>query len=145
MFQPRSTTSILITIFFALTALLPLTSARIANITVPSTLRAGGNFTATVYTEDYIQNWTDFGIIWGIKRPSLASCRECLGDMLSYNDLFSDKGFPQLDGKATFQVPLSKDWGEGRWILVAAAPYLVGASAETQIRYFTQNITVTDE
>jgi len=59
----------IIIIATATLTVLPFTSARIYNMTAPTTAAAGSNITAVLYTEDYIQNWNDFGVCPNLLQP----------------------------------------------------------------------------
>jgi hypothetical protein len=47
-------------------ALAPAALGRITNITFPATATAGNTVTAHVTNQNYIQNWDDFGVIFGV-------------------------------------------------------------------------------
>ena len=93
-------------------ATLPLSLAKVYNVTAPPSAASGTNITAVLFTEGYIQNWDDFGVrlpslnpflslvfscrtsrlmgtlqvIWGLQLAS-HTCDACIGTMLSYNNL----------------------------------------------------------
>lgn len=67
-------------------AALPGSTAYIFNMTAPPTATPGKNITATLYTSIYVQNFVDFGIIWGISAPEVA-CPTCVGRQLDYTNL----------------------------------------------------------
>lgn len=64
---------------------LPGTSAYIYNMTAPATGASGESVTATLYTSIYIQNYDDFGIVWGLT-PRI-TCDNCVGQKLEYTNL----------------------------------------------------------
>jgi hypothetical protein len=65
---------------------LPLALGRVTNMYAPTSASPGQNITAILTAESYIQNWDDFGVVWGLKSPSL-NCSECAGTKISYNNL----------------------------------------------------------
>ncbi|KAI1414351.1 hypothetical protein F5Y13DRAFT_188458 [Hypoxylon sp. FL1857] len=123
-------------------AALPLASAYIADVTAPSTAKAGSTVTATLTAADYIQNWDDFGIVWGLA-PDYMTCGDivCVGQKISYTALYPDNEPPL--GKSTVDVPIPDYITPGKYQLVAAIPYLVGASGMTQVQGHSVNITIT--
>ncbi|RSH91236.1 hypothetical protein EHS25_009535 [Saitozyma podzolica] len=125
-----------ITYVLAILALVAPALGRVYNMTAPATGTQGTNITAVLYSESYIQNWDDFGVIWGLENPE-HTCGTCVGNELSYNNLY---GTPYTHN-SSFSVPIP-DGFNGTWYLVAAMPYLVGASGETGIRYFNTSIVV---
>ncbi|KAI1806404.1 hypothetical protein F4811DRAFT_147214 [Daldinia bambusicola] len=122
-------------------AALPLASAYITNIAVPATAKAGENVPVTLTAAIYIQNWDDFGIVWGVK-PDTWDCGDivCVGRRISYTSLFPDN-VPK-PGQFTIDVTLPADLQPGDYNIVAAIPYLVGASGMTQIQGHSANITI---
>ena len=67
-------------------AVLPGSMAYIYNMTSPATASAGKDITATLYTSIYIQNYNDFGIIWGLGNPT-QSCDGCVGEYITFTNL----------------------------------------------------------
>ncbi|WVR05079.1 hypothetical protein IAU60_002091 [Kwoniella sp. DSM 27419] len=111
-------------------------SARISHIVVPQQAMPGENITVTVTSHSYIQNWDDFGIIFGLK-PDTYDCETCLGQEIGYEDLYHKYNL----GNTTYSVHLPNTT-IGSYTFVAAVPYLVGASGETGINYFNQSISL---
>ncbi|KAI1470035.1 uncharacterized protein F4812DRAFT_310760 [Daldinia caldariorum] len=122
-------------------AALPLTSAYITNIAVPATAKAGDKIPVTLTASIYIQNWDDFGIVWGVK-PTSWNCGDivCVGRRIAYTSLFPDN--QPKPGQSTIDVTLPSDLQPGDYNIVAAIPYLVGASGETEIQGHSANITI---
>lgn len=112
--------------------LLPLVSASpmIYALSAPSTAIAGQTITATLNTSIYIQNWEDFGIIWGLASPRFggqgADGSVFVGTQVAYTPLYGTN-VEQLNSFAVdLVVPDTQPAGD--WLLVAAVPYLVGVS-----------------
>lgn len=118
-----SVKSVLATAFAAL----PLSSAYISSMTAPATAKAGSTITATMSASIYVQNWDDFGIVWGLA-PQEWNCGDivCVGQRIAYTPLFPDN-VPQ-PGNFTIDVAVPKSFSAGKYNLVAAIPYLVGVS-----------------
>lgn len=108
-------------------AALPLSSAYITNLAAPESAQLGTNITVTLTQGIYIQNWDDFGIVWGLS-PAYVDCGDivCVGRQVSYTPLFPDH-VPQ-PGNFTVDVPIPDTFAPGNYKLVAAIPYLVGVS-----------------
>ncbi|KAI1135195.1 hypothetical protein F5Y05DRAFT_416502 [Hypoxylon sp. FL0543] len=123
-------------------AALPLASAYLSNLEAPASAKAGTTVTATLTASSYIQNWSDFGIVWGLAAAAM-DCGDivCVGQQVSYTPLYPDH-VPQL-GKFTVDVPVPDSFSPGDFKLVAAVPYLVGASGMTQVMGLYANITIT--
>ncbi|KAI0118559.1 hypothetical protein F4776DRAFT_259231 [Hypoxylon sp. NC0597] len=121
---------------------LPLASSYIVNLDAPASAKAGSTVTATLTAASYIQNWDDFGIVWGLA-PDYMDCGDivCVGRQVSYTALYPDNE-PQL-GNFTVDVPIPDSFSPGNYKLVAAIPYLVGASGMTQVQGHSVNITIT--
>ncbi|EIW69589.1 hypothetical protein M231_04372 [Tremella mesenterica] len=111
---------------------------KIASISAPSIIPAGKNFTVVIHTTSYIQNWDDFGIIFGLKSPNLTSDPIAVGDEIGYSNLYGVEKLPNVTVSVSCPI-----WASGKYTLVGAVPYLVGASGETGIQYFNQSISVT--
>ncbi|KAI0835295.1 hypothetical protein F5Y06DRAFT_299716 [Hypoxylon sp. FL0890] len=125
----------------AITAL-PLASGYIASLSAPASAKAGTTVTATLTATSYIQNWDDYSIIWGLA-PASMDCGDvvCVGQQISYTALYPDNE-PQL-GNFTVDVPIPDSFQPGDYQLVAAIPYLVGASGMTAVQGHSANITIT--
>ncbi|KAI1391421.1 uncharacterized protein F4822DRAFT_185381 [Hypoxylon trugodes] len=126
----------------AIAAALPLSaSAYISNLQAPESAKAGTNITATLTASDYIQNWDDFGIVWGLA-PAKMDCGDivCVGQRISYTQIFPDN-VPAL-GQFTVEVPIPDTFSAGEWKLWAAIPYLVGASGEVMVQGHSANLTI---
>ncbi|ORY63408.1 uncharacterized protein BCR38DRAFT_410336 [Pseudomassariella vexata] len=121
---------------------LPSVSAYLVGMTAPSIAAAGSTITATFDVAIYIQNWQDFSIIWGLSTIDPRSCPDtiCLGTQITYNTIYPDNPDP---GNYNIDVKIPATQAKGNYTLVAAVPYLVGASGMTDIRNFTSAITIT--
>ncbi|KAI2615833.1 hypothetical protein GGR54DRAFT_641924 [Hypoxylon sp. NC1633] len=122
-------------------AALPLTSAYITNMVAPASAKAGSTVTATLTAAIYIQNWDDFGIVWGLAAASM-DCGDivCVGQRIAYTPLFPDN-IPK-PGEFTVDVAVPQSFAPGDYKLVAAIPFLVGASGETMVQAHSANITI---
>lgn len=107
-------------------ASLPLSSAWITAMTAPSEATAGSAINATFTTAIFIQNWVDYGIIFGLA-PTSSDCSSCVG---------TEVGFVTLDGTEGAAYPYTFDesvtipagTSAGDYYLKAAIPHLVGVS-----------------
>ncbi|KAI0871391.1 hypothetical protein GGS24DRAFT_60356 [Hypoxylon argillaceum] len=131
----------------ALAAILPLASASptINSLSAPATAAAGDNITVTLDTSIYIQNWEDFSIIWGLTSPSVGGAGAdgtiYIGTQIGYTNLYGTP-IEQLNS-FTVQLAIPESQPAGDWLLVAAVPYLVGASGSTSLHSFNSTITIT--
>ncbi|KAI1370856.1 hypothetical protein F4677DRAFT_338677 [Hypoxylon crocopeplum] len=128
------------TLLATVAASLPLSSAYISNMVAPSSAKAGTTITATLTASIYIQNWDDFGIIWGLS-PAFVDCGDvvCVGQRIDYTPLFPD----HVPEPGNFTIDLTiPDGFSGDYQLIAAIPFLVGASGETGIQGHSANITI---
>ncbi|KAI1098405.1 hypothetical protein F4804DRAFT_126130 [Jackrogersella minutella] len=123
-------------------AALPLSSAYITGMTVPATAAAGSTITATLTDSIYIQNWDDFGIVWGLS-PDYVDCGDvvCVGRRIAYTSLFP--GNEPQPGNFTIDLTIPSDFEPGNYNVIAAVPFLVGASGMVQIQGHSANITIT--
>ncbi|KAI4863185.1 hypothetical protein F4820DRAFT_381345 [Hypoxylon rubiginosum] len=124
-------------------ATLPLlSSAYITSMSAPNTAKAGTTITTTLTAAIYVQNWDDFGIIWGLVPPTW-NCGDiiCVGRRIAYTPLFPDHE-PE-PGNFTIDLDIPGDFSAGTYNLVAAIPYLVGASGMTSIQNLTFPIEIT--
>ncbi|KAI1084190.1 hypothetical protein F5B20DRAFT_287388 [Whalleya microplaca] len=122
-------------------AALPMTSAWFTNLEVPSAATAGQKVTATLTAGIYIQNWDDFGIVWGLAPESINCGNQiCVGTKIQYTPLYPDN-VPK-PGKFPVDVTIPAGFTPGTYKLFAAVPYLVGASGMTQIQTWNSTITV---
>ncbi|KAI0106496.1 hypothetical protein GGR51DRAFT_517897 [Nemania sp. FL0031] len=130
----------------AVAAILPLASASpmIGSISAPATAAAGDNITVTLNTSIYIQNWEDFCIIWGLNSPRAGGQDQYgvyVGQQIGYTNLYGTD-IEQLNS-FTLDVTIPENYPAGDWLLVAAVPYLVGASGTTSLRAFNSTISIT--
>ncbi|TRX89519.1 hypothetical protein FHL15_009563 [Xylaria flabelliformis] len=131
----------------ALAGLLPLASASpmISALNTPATVVAGENFTATLNTSIYIQNWEDFSIIWGLAPTQYGGQGSdgtiYVGTQIGYTPLYGTDT-AKLNS-FTVDVTMPENQPAGDWLLVGAVPYLVGASGSTSLRSFNTTIKVT--
>ncbi|WWC61229.1 uncharacterized protein I303_103809 [Kwoniella dejecticola CBS 10117] len=128
--------SIFIAFTVLLSSILPLASAKIYHISLPEQALPGENITVTVSSSSYIQNWDDFGIIWGLVGEN-HGCEGCVGQEIGYENLYGNNTL----GNSTYSVQLPNTTTRA-YTFVAAVPYLVGASGETGIHYFNQSINL---
>ncbi|KAI0167551.1 hypothetical protein BJ166DRAFT_237558 [Pestalotiopsis sp. NC0098] len=122
-------------------AALPSASAYVNAVTGPETAAAGSDITATVTTSIYVQNWVDYGIVWGIA-PVTYNCANynCVGQQIAYTAGYPDS-FPLGNFTQDLTVPSSLSAGD--YQVFAAVPYLVGASGTVSVESFHFNLTVT--
>ncbi|KAI0427100.1 hypothetical protein F5Y09DRAFT_41790 [Xylaria sp. FL1042] len=127
--------------------LLPLASASplISQMNTPPTVVAGDNMTVTLNTSIYIQNWEDFSIIWGLAPTTVggqgSNGEIYVGTQIGYTNLYGTD-IEKLNS-FTVDVTIPESQPAGDWLLVAAVPYLVGASGSTNLRSFNSTIKVT--
>ncbi|KIR24954.1 hypothetical protein I307_06170 [Cryptococcus deuterogattii 99/473] len=107
---------------FALIVLSASVSAKIYHVSVPDQASPGETITATLSSASFIENWDDFGVIWGLLMSIFCS---------------KDPSYPTQLGNVSFQVTIP-DTTTGSYTFVAAVPHLI--SGETGINYFTQAI-----
>ncbi|EIW69579.1 hypothetical protein TREMEDRAFT_62439 [Tremella mesenterica DSM 1558] len=124
-------------VFTALIAI-PIAMGRVYNMSAPTTLQVGKEFTAVLYTEGYITNWEEFGVVWGLKNKAF-DCTMCEGSVIGYDSLY--KSTPGNDGNATYSVTVPNEFS-GDFDLVAGITYLTGASGELSVVFFSQPVTV---
>ncbi|KAI2608581.1 uncharacterized protein GGS25DRAFT_283873 [Hypoxylon fragiforme] len=128
-------------LFTSVLAALPLASAYITNLAAPESAKAGTTIKATLTASIYIQNWDDFGIIWGLTpNHPVVGDELYIGQRIAYTPLFPDN-VPK-PGQFTVDVPIPKGFQTGDFKLYAAIPYLVGASGLTAIQSHVANITI---
>ncbi|KAK9414096.1 hypothetical protein SUNI508_02195 [Seiridium unicorne] len=122
-------------------AAIPSASAYIYNMSAPETAVAGSQVTATLDTSIYVQNYVDYSITWGIK-PSTWDCGEdiCVGTQINFTAIYPDS-VPL--NSFTVDVTIPDTLSAGDYQLVAAIPYLVGASGLFDVHAFSSNITIT--
>ncbi|WVW83232.1 hypothetical protein I302_105251 [Kwoniella bestiolae CBS 10118] len=131
-------TTLLLILSTSLFLFLTPTLARVSSITLDSpTAIHGQNISITTTSYSHIQNWEDFGIVWGLLRDNDEDCRECVGMELGYESLYGNNTL----GNTTYSVQLPNTT-TGSYYLKAAVPYLVGISGETGINYFNQSLTL---
>lgn len=61
-------------------------TAYLSTLVAPGIAHPGDRINVTLQTAIYIQNYEEFGIIWGLSRPA-QSCATCVGRQISYTDL----------------------------------------------------------
>lgn len=117
-------------------------NAYIYSISTPPAVIAGQSLPVTLNTSIYIQNYDDFGIIWGVTDPRY-TCDGCVGRKIGYTNLVGD-GAPEIppSGSFTLDVLIPELHPKGDFVFVAGIPYLVGASGVTDIKYFNSSITI---
>jgi hypothetical protein len=127
----------------ALAALPAAVLAKIDSFDPPATAAAGSTISVPLRTSIYIQNWDDFGIVWGISPPSW-KYDGCVGTEISWTNLHgSDAPEVPAGGEFTVDVKLPESYKAGDYIFYAGIPYLVGASGLTGYTYLSSNITLT--
>ncbi|KAI3321943.1 hypothetical protein HD806DRAFT_502379 [Xylariaceae sp. AK1471] len=120
-------------------------SATIGSLSTPATATAGETITVTLGTSIYIQNWEDFSIIWGLTSPKVggqgADGTIYIGTQIGYTALYGT----DIEKLNSFTVNLTipENQPAGDWLLVAAVPFLVGASGLTDLHSFNSTITIT--
>ncbi|KAI9638595.1 uncharacterized protein MKK02DRAFT_42993 [Dioszegia hungarica] len=130
----------------ALSALTP-ALARIANFSFPSTAYLGENLLVNVTTEIYVQQWSDLNVMFGFQSKAYR-CGTCVGQGEWYENLYGNSDYTGTNGTElasyTISVPVAPYLNTSlEYVLVAAVPYIAGASGTTGIRYFNQTITLT--
>jgi hypothetical protein len=60
--------------------------AKIDSFKVPATAAAESTISVELTTSIYIQNWDDFGIVWGIGYPAW-KCDGCVGTEIAWTNL----------------------------------------------------------
>ncbi|KAI1866911.1 hypothetical protein JX265_007487 [Neoarthrinium moseri] len=128
------------TLACAALAAIPMTSAYINNLSSPDTAVAGSKITATLTTSIYVQNFIDYSIIWGLA-PAAWDCGEtiCIGQQIDYTSIYP--GSVPLNS-FTVNLTIPDSISAGDYKLVAAVPYLVGASGTIGTNAFYTNLTV---
>ncbi|KAI0169568.1 hypothetical protein GGR52DRAFT_573632 [Hypoxylon sp. FL1284] len=128
-------------VFASVLAVAPFSSAYLSSLKAPETVKAGTTMRANMTATIYIQNWDDFGIVWGLA-PVDMNCGDevCVGQRIDYTPLF-----PKVPELGTFSTPVKvpDTITPGTYNLVAAIPYLVGASGLTAVQNHTTEIKVT--
>ncbi|TLD11146.1 hypothetical protein PgNI_05481 [Pyricularia grisea] len=123
-------------------------AAYINGMSAPATVKRGEAFTAQLNSSIYIQNYNDFGVVWGLSRSNLnaSACAGCVGRFLGYTNLFGNTPDVKVPSSGTVgvQVTVPADQLPGEYKLVAGASYLVGASGVTGFNYFNSTIQVTE-
>ncbi|KAI1630672.1 hypothetical protein F4809DRAFT_647171 [Biscogniauxia mediterranea] len=134
----------------ALVAAPGLASAYIQQMTAPATAAAGSTVTVTLGTAIYIQNWDDLSIAWGLADPAWggesADGNIYIGTQVGYTALYPDRVPDDGAGSQnSFAVDVDIPAGQapGDYLLVAAVPYIVGASGSIAVRAFNATISVT--
>ncbi|KAI1096665.1 hypothetical protein F5B19DRAFT_740 [Rostrohypoxylon terebratum] len=119
-----------------------LSSAYITNVAVPESAKPGSTVKATLTAASYIQNWVDYGIVWGLA-PASVHCDKvvCAGRQIDYTNLYPDN--QPKPGKFSIDVKIPSDMSKGDYQLIAAIPYLVGASGQVSVQGHAANITIT--
>lgn len=59
--------------------------AYIDNISAPTSASAGQSVPVSLHTSIYIQNYNDFGVIWGLSQPAIW-CPNCVGLKIGYTN-----------------------------------------------------------
>nr|ODN99725.1 hypothetical protein L204_02158 [Cryptococcus depauperatus CBS 7855] len=127
-----------LSVITALVAFASVAFAKVNQVSVPSKAIPGESITAQVSSTSYIQNWDDFGIIWGLVQQG-HECEGCVGREIGYQNLYNEPSYPNQPGNYSFQVTIPQV-DTGSYIFVAAVPHLVGASGTTGFNYFNQPI-----
>jgi hypothetical protein len=71
----------------AVLAAAPIAMAKIDSVKVPAEATAGSNITATMQTSIYVQNYDEFGIVWGLQKPADATSNEAIGTKIGFTPL----------------------------------------------------------
>ncbi|KAI1485726.1 hypothetical protein F5X96DRAFT_674357 [Biscogniauxia mediterranea] len=125
-----------------------LASAYIQQITAPATAAAGSTVTVTLGTAIYIQNWDDLSIAWGLADPAWggesADGNIYIGTQVGYTALYPDH-VPDSGSQNSFTVDVAIPAAQAPrdYLLVAAVPYIVGASGSIAVRAFNASISIT--
>ncbi|WWC69566.1 uncharacterized protein I206_103509 [Kwoniella pini CBS 10737] len=130
----------ILTFFFIISLFLitqiQISNAKVYNIELPKQIIIGSNINIIVSSSSYIQNWNDFGIIWGILNEN-HECNGCIGQEIGYENLYDNN----FIGNLTYSIKIP-NLNNGSYTFIAAVPYLVGISGETGINYFNQSINL---
>ncbi|KAG8858221.1 hypothetical protein FRB96_005350 [Tulasnella sp. 330] len=125
--------------FLALVYLISLSAARIVSISAPTSVKAGKKFNVVIGTEDYIQNWSDYFIVFGVRNSSLTPCDTCLGTPLNSYDLFTQGHYNTGSGNFTESLDIKS---AGSYTLTAAITSVFGASEEAAVSFANTTIQV---
>ncbi|MCJ1330519.1 hypothetical protein MMC10_007204 [Thelotrema lepadinum] len=124
-------------------ALAPSAVAYITQIQTPSSAAIDSTFTVDIQEGIYIQNWEDFGIVWGLSTPKNVYPNTA-GSEIGFTDVKNSSEYVETGNlKYQAQVTIPDFWEAGASVLVAQIPYLVGASGEVGFYNFTNNIDIT--
>ncbi|TLS24974.1 hypothetical protein PpBr36_06927 [Pyricularia pennisetigena] len=121
-------------------------AAYINGMSAPATVQRGQAFTAELNSSIYIQNYNDFGVVWGLSSPNVdaGACPGCVGRFIGYTNLFGNAADVKVppSGTVGVQITVPADQSPGQYKLVAGASYL--ASGVTGFNYFNATIQVTE-
>ncbi|EJT73594.1 hypothetical protein GGTG_07450 [Gaeumannomyces tritici R3-111a-1] len=112
----------------------------------PATASAGQTITATLHSSIYIQNFDDYGVVWGLAPASInqGNCGTCVGRRIGYTNVFGPQAGVTVPPNGDFDVSVTIPEGTqaGQYALVAGASYLVGASGVTGFHLYNKTITI---
>ncbi|KLU87967.1 hypothetical protein MAPG_06957 [Magnaporthiopsis poae ATCC 64411] len=114
-------------------------------VAVTKEMRPGGTAKVTMHRSVYIQNFDDFGIVWGLAPTSMtqASCPGCVGRRIDYTNLWANNTV-KVPETGNFDIPviIPKEIPRGRYLLVGGTSFLVGASGFSGFNYFNKTISI---
>jgi len=111
--------------------------ARIVGIQSPTSVVYGKSLKVTVLTQDYVQNWEDFAIVWGYSTEGSTS----ITTYVATDDLVSQGHSNTGTGQFIARVPAPTT--SGSFQLVAAVTYATGAADNVGLAFFNATIDAT--
>jgi len=117
--------------------------ARVDGISAPATVPANQTFQVTLTTQEFITNWEDFSIVFGMASATGNQCGDtCVGSAipLTFSDLVL-QGWNNT-GHGNFTETITAPATTGAYNITAAITSAFGASEEVAVRFFSTNITV---
>ncbi|EIW69581.1 hypothetical protein TREMEDRAFT_62441 [Tremella mesenterica DSM 1558] len=111
---------------------------RVGNLTAPSTIRQGQQFTATLYTEVISGYWVDLSVVWGLVAPDNQDDFS-IGTLIGVNVLYPT--FPHGPGQKTFQLSVPQGI-HGPYTLRALLPYDSAENHEFSLNQLNWDLTI---
>ncbi|KAI0596749.1 hypothetical protein F4775DRAFT_594058 [Biscogniauxia sp. FL1348] len=126
-----------------------LATAYIQQMTAPATAAAGSTITVTLGTAIYVQNYDDLAIAWGLADPAwggegaTGDGNIYIGTQVGYTPLYPDHQPDPRQNSFAVDVAIPAGQAAKDYLLVAAVPYIVGASGSIAVRAFNATISIT--